>query len=320
MKHAFLTGATGFIGHHLAKLLLDRGIRVTALVRDESRLKDLPVEPLEGDITRSGSLTIPSDVDTVFHLAGLTKARKKQDYFDANEIGTVNMLAAVEQDAPEAHFVYMSSLAAVGPSRSLAEPVTEDTPAHPVSSYGESKLAGEKHVLSSKLSSTIIRPPAVFGEGEKDIFTFIQMANRGFSLFPGSSERWFSIVYGPDLCRAVAELAEKFHGERTSFFVAYTEVLSWGDFREAVAKALGRHVRTIRIPMFSIYPIAATQELVSFFTRKPALLSLEKCREIVAPFWTCDVSRIKQAGISPATPFPQALEQTIQWYRKNNWL
>ncbi len=79
MKHAFLTGATGFIGRHLAKLLLDRGIRVTALVRDKSRLKDLSVEPLEGDITRSGSLNIPSGVHTVFHLAGLTKARQKQD-------------------------------------------------------------------------------------------------------------------------------------------------------------------------------------------------------------------------------------------------
>ncbi len=320
MKHVFLTGATGFIGYHLAKLLLDLGVRVTALVRDESRLKDLAVEPVEGDITRSELLTIPSDVDTVFHLAGLTRARKRKTYFDVNEIGTANIVAAVERDAPDAHLVYMSSLAAIGPSLSLTEPVTEDTLPHPVSSYGESKLAGEKHVLTSKLSSTIVRPPAVFGEGERDIFTFIQMASRGFSLFPGSSERWFSMVYGPDLCRAVVELADTFRGKRTSFLVGYQEFFSWSSFRGAVADALGKKVHTIRIPLFTIYPIAVIQETISFFTRKPALLNLEKCREIVAPFWTCNVSRMKNAGISPATPFPRALEQTIQWYRSNNWL
>ena len=320
MKHVFLTGATGFIGRHLAKLLLGRGIRVTALVRDKSRLKDLEVQLLEGDITQRETLSIPADVDTVFHLAGLTRARKRREYFDVNETGTANLVEVVEQEVPDAHMVYMSSLAAIGPSPSLEEPVREDTPAHPVSSYGESKLAGEKHVLASNLSSTIVRPPAVFGEGEKDIFTFIQMANRGFSLFPGSSERWFSMVYGPDLCRVVVELADAFRGKRTSFFAGYPEFFSWATFRAAVAEALGKKIRTIRIPMFSIYPIAVTQELVSFFTRKPALLNLEKCREIVEPFWTCDVSGIKQAGISPATPFTQALEQTIQWYRKNNWL
>ncbi|NOY24002.1 MAG: NAD-dependent epimerase/dehydratase family protein [Acidobacteria bacterium] len=320
MKHVFLTGATGFIGHHLAKVLLDLGVRVTALVRDESRLKDLAVEPVEGDITLSEFLTIPSDVDTVFHLAGLTRARKRKTYFDVNEIGTGNIVAAVERDAPDAHLVYMSSLAAIGPSPSLTEPVTEDASPHPVSSYGESKLAGEKHVLASKLSSTIVRPPAVFGEGEKDIFTFIQMANRGFSLLPGSSERWFSMVYGPDLCRVVVELADAFRGKRTSFFVGYPEFFSWSSFRRAVADALGKKVHTIRIPLFTIYPIAVIQETISFFTRKPALLNLEKCREIVAPFWTCNVSRMKNTGISPATPFPQALEQTIQWYRSNNWL
>ncbi len=320
MKHAFLTGATGFIGHHLAKLLLKQGIRVTALVRERSRLKGLDVEVLEGDVTRMETLSVPAGVDTVFHLAGLTKARKKHLYFEVNEIGTANLAAAVERDTPNAHFVYMSSLAAIGPSPSLKEPVTEETVPHPVSSYGESKLAGEKHVLASKLSSTIVRPPAVFGEGEKDIFTFIQMANRGFSLFPGYSERWFSLVYGPDLCRAIVELADAFRGKRTSFFAGYPEFFSWSSFRRAVVDALGKEVHTIRIPLFTIYPIAVIQETISFFTRKPALLNLEKCREIVAPFWTCNVSRMKNAGIFPATPFPQALEQTIQWYRKNNWL
>jgi dihydroflavonol-4-reductase len=320
MKHVFLTGATGFIGHHLSQLLLDSGIRVSALVRNKLQLKDLPMDLYEGDITRIESLAIPPDVDTVFHLAGLTRARKRKDYFDVNEIGTANIVAATERDAPDAHLVYMSSLAAIGPSPSLAEPVTEESLPHPVSSYGESKLAGEKHVLGSDLSSTIVRPPAVFGQGEKDIFTFIQMANRGFSLFPGSSERWFSLVYGPDLCRATVGLADTFRGERTAFFAGYSEFFSWSSFRVAVAEALGKRVRTIRIPQFVIYPIAVIQETVSFFTRKPALLNLEKCREIVAPFWTCDVSGMNQAGFFPATPFPQALEQTIQWYRKNNWL
>ncbi len=320
MKHVFLTGATGFIGHHLAIFLIEREIKVTALVRDNSRLKGLPVNVVAGDVTRPDSIRIPSDVDSVFHLAGLTKARRRKEYFEVNETGTRNVISAVQRDTPGAHFVYMSSLAAIGPSSSLSEPVREDAKPHPVSSYGASKLAGEKVLKASNLSFTIVRPPAVFGEGERDIFTFIQMANRGFSLFPGFSESWFSLVYGPDLCRLVIDLAEKFRGERSTFFVAYPDFFSWTEFRHAVAAALGRRVRLIRIPRFFIYPIAFVQEVQSFFTGKPALLNFEKCREIVEPFWTCDVSAMQSAGGHPQTPFPLALEQTVKWYRNNNWL
>src|SRR3989304_4039289 len=118
---ALVTGATGFIGSHLCEELARRGYQVTCLVREKSDLKwieNIDIKLIPGDCTSIASLfPAVTDVDYVFHLAGLTKACSCNDFFCANTEGTENLIKAVAEKNPKIkRFVYLSSLAAAGPS------------------------------------------------------------------------------------------------------------------------------------------------------------------------------------------------------------
>ncbi len=99
-----MTGATGFIGSHLVEELVKKGYEVTCLARKTSNLKwieGLDVNILYGDCTDKDSLKqIPPDLDYVFHLAGLTKAHRDEDFFCVNAKGTENLLKAVAARSP----------------------------------------------------------------------------------------------------------------------------------------------------------------------------------------------------------------------------
>ena len=144
---ALVTGATGFIGSHLVEELIKKGYGVTCLVRKTSHLKwieGLDVTILCGDCEDEGSLDhLPPDFDYIFHLAGLTKARKDEDFFCVNARGTENLMKAISTKVPGLkRFIYLSSLSATGPSNN-GTPLNETTVPKPVSSYGKSKLEGE---------------------------------------------------------------------------------------------------------------------------------------------------------------------------------
>src|SRR5512143_719814 len=182
---ALLTGASGFIGSHLADALLAHGYSVRVLLRRSSSLEWLEDQRLErvyGDLFDKEALRMAvSDVDYVYHLAGLTKAKKREEYFRANHLGTKNLLEAVQEKAPRLQrFVHVSSQAAVGPSPTVA-PIDETAPAKPITSYGQSKWAAEQECrqFSRHLPVTIVRPPAVFGPRDRDILEFFRSASRG---------------------------------------------------------------------------------------------------------------------------------------------
>jgi nucleoside-diphosphate-sugar epimerase len=185
---ALVTGATGFIGSHLCEELAKRGYQVTCLVREKSNLKwieNIDLKLIVGDCKSIDSLFhAVTDIDYVFHLAGLTKACSKNDFFCANTEGTENLIKAVAEKNPKIkRFVYLSSLAAAGPSNN-GSPLREDAEPRPVSSYGKSKLEGEKAVLKYKdlIPITILRPSAVYGPRDKDLFVFFKMLKKG--IFP----------------------------------------------------------------------------------------------------------------------------------------
>src|SRR5512143_2620633 len=144
-----VTGGTGFLGSHLVESLLeDPGCEVFALARDPSKPRWLEgidgVRFLAGDLRNLPGL--PAGLDCVYHLAGLTKTLKPSEYYSVNRDGTANLLRALEGQRKPLRFVHLSSLAAAGPS-SPGRGIREDDPPHPVSPYGESKLAAEAEVL-----------------------------------------------------------------------------------------------------------------------------------------------------------------------------
>ncbi len=175
---ALVTGATGFIGSHLVEVLVSRGWRVRCLVRRPAELPE-GAEAVHGDLAGAGLERAAAGVEVVFHLAGVTKARRAREYYEGNARGTA---ALVEACAGVPRFVHVSSLAAVGPSADSV-PLTEDAEPAPFTHYGKSKLEAERIVRASALGerAVIVRPPVVYGPRDTDVLHFFRAAARGFS-------------------------------------------------------------------------------------------------------------------------------------------
>ena len=181
---ALVTGGTGFIGSHLTEALIRKGVQVRCLLRKTSDLKwlkGLPIEFVHGDCNDKTSLEkAVRGVDWVFHLAGVTKAIKEETYFEVNGLGTENLIHACLENNPRLQkFIYISSQAAAGPSRNGCNKKELD-PCEPVSFYGRSKRVGEELVLTHahELPVLILRPSAVYGPRDKDIFAFFKCLSR----------------------------------------------------------------------------------------------------------------------------------------------
>lgn len=324
---ALVTGATGFIGSTVTQKLLDNGFRVKCLIRKTSNLQwlaNLPVEFVEGNLFANEALSEAlTDVTHIVHLAGLTKARQKQEYFRANAEGTANLLHVASQVARRLdRFVYVSSQAAAGPS-SDGRPVTEADPPHPVSMYGESKLAGERACagMGHKIPWTIVRPPAVYGPREHDILTYFQQVNRGIRLQLGVGERWVSIVHVDDLARGILTVTQHSQSVGEIYFIANAAPCEWSALGEIISKAVGRKSWRVIVPTWVAPVLATVSEGIAALSRKPALLSFDKIRELQQRLWICSPEKIsKQLGFQCEIPLEEGMASTAAWYRQHNWL
>ncbi len=319
---ALVTGATGFIGSHLVEELIRKGYRVGCLARKTSNLKwieGFDVNILYGDCEDEGSLRqIPSDTDIVFHLAGLTKARRDEDFFCVNEKGTENLLRVVSSGLPGLkRFVYLSSLAAVGPSKD-GEPVNETSETRPVSSYGKSKLAGEDAVAKYRNSvpATIIRPPAVYGPRDRDFYVLFKMLKKGF--YPYWGKCYYSLLYVDDLIRGLILASEEKEAAGEVYFLSDGKVYSNEDLVGEIAGVLGSRITKVRIPKPFVTFLAKVNEKVS---KNVSIVSGDRLNDIKYSNWTCDSSKAgKQLKFIPKVTIKEGIKWTADWYRIHQWL
>jgi len=318
---ALVTGATGFIGSHLTDALVKKGFTVTCLVRETSNLKyieDLNVRLVRGDCTRMESLhDAVAGVDYIFHLAGLTKACSEADFFDANVKGTENVLqAALKKNTGIKRFVYMSSLAAVGPSRN-GIPLKEDCDAAPVSLYGKSKLEGEQLVLKHRqdIPVAVVRPPAVYGPRDKDLLVFFKMVKAGFAPLWGACR--YSFIFIEDLINGIllSALDENAGGE--IFFMSDGVVYSSDDVIDAIAEAVQTTPIKLKIPRF----VMSFAGLISERSGKSSIVNADKIRELKHINWVCDASKAaERLKFEPRVKIKEGARWTADWYRIHQWL
>ena len=330
---AYVTGGTGFIGGHLVKQLADQGYHVTCLIRETSNLRWLnhlltakspQVELVVGDLHDSDVLAQHvRDADLVFHLAGLTKAPDAATYDRVNAEGTKHLIeGCLGAQTSLDRFVYCSSLAAVGPSRD-ATPNTEDVAPRPLTDYGRSKLKGEIVVreYADRLPITIIRPPAVYGPRDADIFLFFQMINRGVIPILGDADKLLSLVHVKDLVGGIhtAAVSERAIGE--TYFLTDGDIHTWMGIERVIADALEKRPFKVKVPFFLLDLISIFTEATAKVTRQTPTLNRQKVWDLKQRFWICDSTKAqKELGYRPTYFLQKGIQETADWYRANGWL
>ena len=323
----FITGATGFIGSWVAQFLAEKGEQVTCLIRATSNLRwlqALPVTFAEGSLFDKESLKEPvKNADYVLHIAGITKAVTVQDYYRGNVQATRNLLEVIRDVKPEIRkFVHISSQAAAGPSPEGVA-LTENYPAQPVSDYGKSKLESEREVLQFRqhFPITILRPPAVYGPRDTDVFEVFKNIQHGINLKVGGIDQLVSIIHVHDLARGILLTAESPQSHGQTYFICNDQPIAWSQVTAMLSEIMQKKVLTIPIPYSVAYGVSGVIELIARLRKKPTILNRQKMKEVNARYWVISNEKIKaELGFEPRVPLYEGLKETWQWYRNMGWL
>lgn len=326
MQTLLITGASGFVGSHVVEACEGTGLGLKALVRrpgDLVRLGAAGVTCVPGSLEDGAALSIAMrSVDVVLHLAAVTSARSQEEYERVNATGTRAVVEAMVAASPRPRrLVYLSSLAAAGPSVD-GRPVTVDDPPRPLTAYGRSKLAGETicEDASGDLSVVILRAPAVYGPRDREIYRFFRFAKAGLLPVPSGPARTLQLVHVADLARALV-MAATHPGARGLYHIAEGRAYTWEEMAGMIATALGRRARRVRVPPWAMRGAAVLSETAAGAFGRSTLFNREKVRELLAPGWLCETARARNHfGFEAEIPLEEGLKQTAAWYRANGWL
>ena len=319
-----MTGGTGFVGSHLVDELLAQGALVRCLVRTDPKwLMELPVESCLGtlhdrDVLEKGV----AGTDALFHMAGRTRAPERSAFLRDNVEGTDNLMQAIMTSGGSPRVVVASSLAAVG--RGGSGVVDESVPLEPVSDYGYSKAVMEEHLegWTREMALTVVRPPAVYGPRETDIYTFFQSVSRGLCPIVGNGATpSLSLVHVRDLVSGTLITATHPAAVGKTYFLGGPEQVAWNAVRDAASRALGRRVITLPIPRFVVPAVGAVSEWAGRLLGSYPPLNREKAREILEAALMCSSEKASnELGYNPNVGLNTGIQETISWYRSEGWL
>jgi len=319
---ALITGASGFIGSHLAEALLKRGYEVRCMVRNTSALKwldGLEFAFCRGDCRDPASLgEAVKGTDYVFHLAGLTKAKRDKEFYSVNAEGTRNLADAVLTENPSLKkFVFLSSQSAAGPSLE-GQPVKESDVPNPVSHYGKSKLMAEEAVLeyAGKFPVVIIRPSAVYGPRDRDFFLLFKLLRSGFYPYWGVSR--YSLIYVDDLVSGIIKAAENEESAGKIFFISDEKPYTNDELISLISGIYGKKPVKVPVPRALMSVIAGAASLLKGF---PSVINRDKIRELSYRDWICDSSKASgELGFISKIRLKEGIKWTADWYRIHRWL
>jgi len=333
MARILITGASGFIGGHLVDKALENGHEVTAAIRtnsDRTRLKDARIQLLDlplGDLNgMTTQLQRSGRFDWVIHNAGVTKALSSSGYREGNTENTHRLTMALQNAGllPD-KFLFVSSLAALGAAPAGNTMIQANQTPNPLSPYGESKRQTELLLESIEpdFPWVVVQPTAVYGPWERDILTFIKLANQGLELTIGRQPQRLSFIHATDVANAIFRVLETNKSiNHRKFILSDGNAYRTEDLGAAVREALGgKKTIKIRLPLGLVKQVAGIAETIGRWQNKASALNREKIPELAAENWHCDASPLfEELYFNPAFDLHRGIHHTVEWYRKAGWL
>jgi nucleoside-diphosphate-sugar epimerase len=320
---ALVTGATGFVGSHLAEALRSRGDEVTALVRSPSKaaaLAPLGVRIVPGGLDDPASLARAVEgQDVVYHVAGLVAARDEDEFLRVNRDGTAS-LASAAAGARVGRFLYVSSMAAGGPA-GKGRPLTGLESPRPVTAYGRSKLAGERAVMEGALPWAIVRPPTVYGPRDREVLKVFLMARWGVAPVFGDGSQELSAVHGADLAAALVAAGTAPGTTGKVYYACHPDVVTSAAFVREVGSAMGRRLRLVPVPRSLGRAMLGITEASARLAGQTTILTRDKANEFFQDAWTGDPGPLtRDSGWRAAHDLASGMADTVKWYRSAGWL
>lgn len=306
-----LTGATGFIGTALRRQLVSAGWEVRALHRrrapqPQSGSDDTKIRWVCGSLSDPDSLRrLLKGASAVVHCAGAVRGASAEQFNQVNVAGVARLVQAARELHPTPRFLLISSLAAREPALSF---------------YAASKRGGEDtlRTLAGPMATTIFRPPAVYGPGDREMAPLLRCMQHGVAPVLGSSAARFSMLYVEDLTEAIRQTLARpdwapgpfeIHDGRPGGY-------SWEEVMTTVSRILRRPVRALRVPVALLRAAAAGNLLLAQLCGTLPMLTPGKVRELTHPDWVCHDAPLREAtGWTPRIRLEAGMRLTIDALR-----
>jgi nucleoside-diphosphate-sugar epimerase len=299
-----LTGGTGFIGQRLIAYLVEHGHQVRALTRRPQT--EMPgVTWVEGDLDHTEALAqLCANCDVIIHMAGVIKGLHAADFERGNVAGTANILGAATT-AGVSRFLHISSLVARAPK---------------LSHYSRSKAAAEDLVRATDLDWTILRPPGVYGPGDRETLALFKAA-KGPLMPVAMGRAKVSWIYVDDLCAAISAAIAPSLRHTIIEVDDGTGGYTHRQFAHALARAVGGTPKIVALPKFIIWTVGFFNQLISHRRGKAAMLTPGKAREIFYHDWSVrDANLNRLTKWQPHVPLASGLKTTARWLKAQKWL
>lgn len=307
---AAITGGTGFLGQNIARALADRGWRLRLLVRrlPPLDLGEQAVELVPGALSdRNALAALVEGADAVVHVAGAIKAGSRAEFMAVNAAGTAHVAQARNDLAPQAPLLMISTLAAREPG---------------VSHYAASKAAGEAHVRNAGGLRWVLRPPAIYGPGDRETLTVFKAARLPVHPLMNGPEARLCLIHVQDVVSTVLRLLEE--GGPTGTYELSDERFdgyTWREIVSAACAAVGTRPRTFRMPASALRAIGKLGDITQYFGGTTGLLTSQKVREILHRDWSSSAdAQLPREIWTPNVDLSEGFGGTAAWYRAKGWL
>jgi nucleoside-diphosphate-sugar epimerase len=311
-----LTGSTGFIGTAVLKEVTRAGWKVRALRRKAAPQHRLDphrgeVKWVEGCLEDPESLgRLVQGVEAVVHCAGTIRGATAADFRQGNVEGVARLVMAARRIQPLPRFLLISSLAAREPQ---------------LSDYAASKHAGEDALRSAAegMGWIVLRPPAVYGPGDRETLPLVRCMQHGFSPVFGGQDARFSLLFVEDLAGAVRHLLElvEWPGVPLEIHDGRSGGYTWQSLIETVARIIRKPVRRFRVPVAFMQAAARGNLRLSRAFGHAPMLTPGKVRELTHPDWVCNDAPLRRAtGWTPHFLLDAGMRRTLHHLRAGRWV